>query len=71
MARLTIVDERQRHGTRRIRLDLSNGMRLAPLTTVTDDSPTMLSNGLAARRALTPRTRTNDGSVISAPPFTF
>jgi hypothetical protein len=38
-----IVNERQRHGKRRFRLDLSNGMRLAPLTTVADESRTMLS----------------------------
>jgi hypothetical protein len=43
----TIVDERQRHGRRRIRLDLTNGMRLAPLTTVADESRTMLRSGLA------------------------
>jgi hypothetical protein len=42
MTSSTMVDERQRHGKRRIRLDLSNGMRLAPLTTVTDESRTML-----------------------------
>jgi hypothetical protein len=65
----TIVDERQRHGKRRIRLDLSNGMRLAPLTNVTDDSQTMLRDGLAPRRRLTPWARTNDVSVISALPF--
>jgi hypothetical protein len=69
MACSTIVDERQRHGKRRIRLDLSNGMRLAPLATVADDSRTMLSNGLATRRPTTPRARTNDVSVISALPF--
>jgi len=66
-----IVDERQRHAKRRNRLDLSNGMRLAPLTNVTDDSPTMLRDGLATRRLLTPRARTNDVSVISALPFTL
>jgi hypothetical protein len=71
MACSTIVDERQRHGKRRNRLDLSNGMRLAPLTTVTDDSPTMLNNGLAPRRRLTPWARTNDLSVMSALPFTL
>jgi hypothetical protein len=43
----TLVGERQRHGKRRFRLDLSNGMRLAPLTTVADDSRTMLTSGLA------------------------
>jgi hypothetical protein len=57
-----IVDERRRHGKRQIRLDLSNGMRLAPLATVADDSRTMLINGLA-------QARTNGWSVISAPPF--
>ncbi|MFN7432241.1 MAG: hypothetical protein ACK5T1_03610 [Betaproteobacteria bacterium] len=67
----TIVDERQRHGKRRNRLDLSNGMRLAPLTHVTDDSRTMLRDGLAPRRLTTPRARTNDVSVISALPFTL
>jgi len=45
-----IVKERQRHGKRRIRLDLMNGMRLTPLTTVADDSRTMLSGGLAPPR---------------------
>jgi hypothetical protein len=53
MACSTIVDERQRHGKRRIRLDLSNGMRLAPLTNVADDSLTTLNSGLAARCLLT------------------
>ncbi|MDF3834336.1 hypothetical protein P3W85_15440 [Cupriavidus basilensis] len=42
----TIVDERRRHGKRRIRLDLSNGMRLAPLATVVDDSRSVLGCGL-------------------------
>jgi hypothetical protein len=42
-----MVDERQRHGRRRSRLDLSNGMRLAPLTTVADEPRTMLRSGLA------------------------
>ena len=67
----TIVDERQCHGKRRNRLDLSNGMRLAPLTNVTDDSRTMLRDGLAPQRPITPRARTNDVSVISALPFTL
>jgi hypothetical protein len=71
MACSIIVDERRRHGKRRNRLDLSNGMRLAPLTNITDDSRTMLRDGLALRRRLTPRTRTNDVSVISASPFTL
>jgi hypothetical protein len=67
----TIVDERQRHGKRRIRLDLSNGMRLAPLATVADDPRTMLRSGLTPRRPTTPRARTNDVSVIPALPFTL
>jgi hypothetical protein len=71
MPYLNIVDERQRHGKRRNRLDLSNGMRLSPLTNVTDDSRTMLSGGLTPRRQLTPWARTNDVSVISALPFTL
>jgi len=66
-----MIDERQRHGKRRIRLDLSNGMRLSPLTTVTDESRTMLKSGLAPRRRLTPRAHTNDVSVIAALPFTL
>jgi hypothetical protein len=57
-----IVNERQRHGKRRIRLDLLNGMRLAPLATVADESRTMLINGLA-------QARTSGRSVISALPF--
>jgi len=64
-----IVDERQRHARRRSRLDLSNGMRLAPLTTVADDLRTMLSSGLAPRRPTTPQARTNDVSVMTALPF--
>jgi len=71
MPYLNIVDERQCHGKRRNRLDLSNGMRLAPLTNVTDDSRTMLRDGLARRRPITPQARTNDVSVISALPFTL
>jgi hypothetical protein len=59
-----IVNERQRHGKRRIRLDLLNGMRIAALTNVTDESRTMLSSGLA-------KARTNARSVMSALPFTL
>jgi hypothetical protein len=44
-------------GNVEIRLDLSNGMRIAALTTVADDSRTMLINGLA-------KARTNGRSVI-------
>jgi len=44
-------------------------MRLAPLTNVTDDSRTMLRDGLAPRRRLSPWARTNDVSVIPALPF--
>jgi len=66
-----IVDERQRHGKRRIRLDLSNGMRIAALTTVTDDSRTMLVDGLAPRRSERRGLRTNVLSVISTLPFPF
>jgi hypothetical protein len=62
MACSNIVDERQRHGKRRIRLDLSNGMRIAALTNVADDSRTTLINGLA-------QARTNGRSVMSALPF--
>jgi hypothetical protein len=69
MACSTIVDERQRHARRRSRLDLSNGMRLAPLTTVADDLRTMLRSGLATVAPSTPRACTNDVSVISALPF--
>jgi hypothetical protein len=69
MPYLNIVDERQRHGKRRNRLDLTNGMRLSPLANVTDDSRTMLSGGLATRRRVTPWARTSDLSVISALPF--
>jgi hypothetical protein len=39
-------------------------MRLAPLTTVADESRTMLSSGLATAR-------TNAGSVMTALPFTL
>jgi hypothetical protein len=42
-----MVDQWQRHGKRQIKLILSNGMRIAALTTVADDSRTMLKNGLA------------------------
>jgi hypothetical protein len=59
-----IVNERQRHGKRRNRLDLLNGMRITALATVADESRTMLLSGLATAR-------TNDGSVISALPFTL
>jgi hypothetical protein len=69
MPYLTVVDERQRHARRRSRLDLLNGMRLSPLTTVADDLRTKLRDGLAPRRPITPRARTNDVSVISALPF--
>jgi hypothetical protein len=59
-----MVDERQRHGKRRFRLDLLNGMRLAPLATVADESRTMLLRGLATARTI-------DASVISALLFTL
>jgi hypothetical protein len=39
-------------------------MRLTPLATVADESPTMLSRGLAIARTI-------DASVISALPFTL
>jgi len=64
MACSKIVSEWQRHGKRRIRLDLTNGMRLAPLATVADETRTMLSRGLAIAR-------TSDGSVIAALSFTL
>jgi hypothetical protein len=51
-------------GNVEIRLDLLNGMRIAALTTVTDESRTMLKSGLA-------HARTNARSVISALPFAF
>jgi hypothetical protein len=41
-----------------------NGMRIAALTNVTDESRTMLTSGLATAR-------TNAGSVMSALPFTL
>ena len=66
-----IVDERQRHGKRRIRLNLMNGMRITALTTVTDDSRTMLLVGLALQRQNTLQARTIAVSVISALPFTL
>jgi len=71
MAFPIIVGERRRRGKRRIRLDLSNGMRIAALTNVTDESRTMLRDGLATTPLPAPRARTNDASVISAPPFTL
>jgi hypothetical protein len=46
-------------------------MRIAALTTVADDSRTMLKSGLALQRRPTPQARTNANSVISAPPFTL
>jgi len=64
-----MVDERQRHARRRNRLTLLNGMRLAPLATVADDSRTMLSHGLATQRLSPLRARTIDASVIPALPF--
>jgi hypothetical protein len=67
----TIVDEWQRHARRRFRLDLSNGMRLALLTTVADDLRTMLRSGLATVALPTPRARTNDVSVMTALPLTL
>jgi hypothetical protein len=59
-----IDKERQRHGKRRIRFNLMNGMRIVALTNVTDESRTMLSSGLITAR-------TNAGSVMSALPFTL
>ena len=48
-----------------------NGMRIAALTTVNDDSRTMLSGGLAPQRLTPLRACTNAYSVISALPFTL
>ena len=48
-----------------------NGMRLTPLTTVADDSLTMLSGGLAPQRLTPLRARTNAYSVVSALPLTL
>ncbi len=45
-------------------------MRIAALTNVTDDPPTMLCDGLASD-AFTSRARTIDLSAIAALPFTF
>lgn len=50
--------------TRQIRLDLLNGMRIAALATVANESRTMLSRGLATARTI-------DRSVIAALPLTF
>jgi hypothetical protein len=66
-----LVSERRHHGKRRFRLDLSNGIRIAALTTVADDPRTMLTGGLALQRRPTPQARTNAKSVISVPPFTL
>jgi len=46
-------------------------MHIAVLTTVADDSRTMLRVGLAPRRRSTPQARTNDVSVIAALPFSL
>jgi hypothetical protein len=51
-------------GNVEIRLDLTNGMRIATLATVADESLTMLLSGLA-------HARTNAMSVISVLPFAF
>jgi hypothetical protein len=51
-------------GKRQVRLDLLNGMRIAALTTVADESQTMLSGGLA-------KARTIEWTVISALPLTL
>jgi hypothetical protein len=48
-----------------------NGMHITVLTTVADDSRTMLLGGLALQRQSPLRARTNVYSVISAPPFTL
>jgi hypothetical protein len=64
-------NERQRDGSRRIRLDLIDGMHIAVLTTVADDPRTLLSGGLAPQRLSPLRARTSALSVISALPFTL
>jgi hypothetical protein len=64
-----MIGKWQRRGKCRIRLDLTNGMRLEPLTHVTDESRTMLSGGLATRHQSTPCARTNGVSVILALPL--
>jgi hypothetical protein len=47
-----IVNEWRHHGTGRFRLDLSNGVRIAAVTTVADESRTMLSSGRPATRTI-------------------
>ena len=42
-----MVEKGSAMGNVEIRIDLLNGMRIAALTTVADDSQTMLTNGLA------------------------
>ncbi|MGP1684051.1 MAG: hypothetical protein ACTS8S_17160, partial [Giesbergeria sp.] len=70
MACSIMVSERQRHGKRRNRLDLSNGMRLTPLTNVTDESRTMLRTGLTTGAGL--RRRSHHRVVgLAALPFAF
>jgi len=65
------VNKRQRHGSRRNRLNLMNGMRIAALTNVNDESRTGLSSGLAPQRQPPLQARTNAYSVISALPITL
>jgi hypothetical protein len=64
-----IVDEWQRHGKRRIRLDLLNGMRITALTTVADDSRTMLSCGLVKLAPLSYRSYRRCRSPFTAKSF--
>jgi hypothetical protein len=68
MACSRLVGSGQRQGKRLNRLDLSNGMQLAPLTNVTDDSRTMLCTGLVTRRPVTSHAGTSDLPVIEALP---
>ncbi len=51
-------------GNVEVGLDFTNGMRIAALATVADDSRTMLIDGLA-------QARTNGWSVMSALPSTL
>jgi hypothetical protein len=65
------VNELQHHGSRRIRLDLMNGMHIAVLTTVAYDPRTMLSVGLAPQR-LSPLRRSHQCFVdMSVLPVTL
>ncbi len=64
------VEDQRHEAEAGVRLD-AFGQPVEDRRDLADDLRTMLRSGLALRRPITPRARTNDVSVIPALPFTL